>query len=446
MLARTSPSTPLTVIAKSLVVAGLLLGGAMPIAAQGPGPDVRWTPWLGCWTPASTLVRAIGKTSTAAVCIVPASGTSAVDVLTVFDGKVRDRTHLEADGQPRKLSKDGCIGWQSATWALSSRRVYLKSEFSCKGAPTARVSAIYAMAGSGEWIDVQGMSVEKNTGVHAVRYRVAVDPGALPDEVSQKLQERTMASEAAVLAVVQPPSLGDVEEAARVVDPAVVSTWLIESDKVAMDKPAPLAAKALLELADAKVPASVIDVMVGLSYPRVLAVNPVNYGQVARQGSDSGFGQGNASAPLPPRSGLGFDSFGYPMYGYDTMMNYGCYSPYDIGFSSLYSPFGCGMDPYSLYGGYGGYGGYGYGYGGYPYPGDYYGGLPVVQPIGQGDSGTPSHGRVVNGHGYTQGSGGSNGTASPRSNNESPPSSESGSMGAGASSPPPARTAVPRKP
>jgi hypothetical protein len=429
---------------------------AMPLAAQNTQADGRWQAWLGCWAPAGTLIRAIGRSETSVVCVVPASTASAVDVVTVSGGKVVNRTRVDTDGQPHAIAKEGCTGWQSAKWSSSAHRVYLKSELNCSGAPATHMSAVYAMAGSGEWIDVQGLRVDKNSGVHSVRYREAVDAGPLPEEITQKLQERTLARTAAMLAVAGPPSLVDVEEASRELDPGVVSTWLIEADKISTRRPAPLNRKQLEQLADNDVPASVIDVMLGLSYPNVLAVNPANF-SVARQNTDSAYMSYGALGSLPSLNPLiGFDRFGFPIYASESALMYGCspfmYGPYDAGWNLYASQFACGRSGY----GYSGYPGYGYGYGAYPYYGGYFGGAPVVVPKGSGSTpsgGTASHGRVVNGRGYTQGANGSDGTAAPRSNNTSPASASPGAGSApNGSSPrsapasPPARTAEPKKP
>src|SRR5450759_5612134 len=94
------------------------------------------------WTPAGTLIRTIGKSATSVVCVVPTSTASAVDVVTVSAGKIVDRTHVDTDGQPHALAKQGCTGWQSAKWSPSAHRVYLKSEVTCSGAPAPHVSAV----------------------------------------------------------------------------------------------------------------------------------------------------------------------------------------------------------------------------------------------------------------------------------------------------------------
>jgi hypothetical protein len=248
-----------------------------------------------------------------------------------------------------------------------------------------------------------------------------------------------------MLAVTEPPSLTDVEEASRELDPNVVSTWLIEVDKVTIEKPAPLNGKEITQLADRGVPGSVIDVMVGLSYPNVLTVNPMS-GDVSRQNADSAFVRSGYLGSMDVDPIIGFDRFGFPIYASQSLLMQGCspwmYGPYDAGLNLYSSQYGCGGY------GYGGFAGYGYGaYSNFGYYGrGYFGGGPVVVPVGAGGGtgATPAHGRVVNGKGYTQGGSG-DGTAT-RSNNTGSTTSGSGSGSSSSPPPPPPRTAVPKKP
>ncbi len=438
---------------KSVMHLAVAVAIAMPATAQNAQTNGRWQAWIGCWRPAVSLIRVIGNTASSVVCVVPSTTASSVDIVTISDGKVVDRTHVDTDGQPHAISKEGCTGWQSAKWSASSaQRVYLKSEFNCSGAPATHVTALYAMAGAGEWIDVQGMRVDSNSGVHAVRYREVGIPGSLPAEVSQKLQGHALAKRAAMLAATARPSLADVAEASREIDASVVSTWLIEIDKVTIERPKPLNAKQLTQLADNGVPPSVIDVMVGLSYPDVLTVNPVSRG-VARQNADSAYAQYGPIAAISADPIIAFDRFGYPIYAAETSA-LACspfsYSPYYSSWDLYSSQLNCAAYGY----GFSGYPGYGYGFGAYPYGaygvyggyfgGGYFGGGPIVVPRGPGGptgTGAPAtHGRVINGKGYSAGGTGSGTTATPTTGAAGTTTS------AAASPPPPPRTAEPRKP
>jgi hypothetical protein len=450
-------------IVRSAATIALAISLATPAVAQGTQQgtqlartDGRWQAWIGCWTPAGSLIRVVGRSASSVVCIVPTSIATAVDVVTVTGGKIVDSTRVNTDGQPHTIAREGCTGWQSAKWSPSARRVYLKSEYNCSGAPATRVSAVYAMAGAGDWIDVQGMRVDKNSGVHAVRYREAVDGDALPPEITRQLGERSLTKMAATLALTQPISLADVAEASHEVDAAVVSTWLIEVSKLDVERPPRLNAKELEQLADSGVPGSVIDVMLGLSYPDVLSVNPTSR-SVARQNSDSAYtpyGYSSLGMMASNNPLIGFDRFGFPIYASEASLMSVCspwmFGPYDLGWNLYNSQFACSrygaygytgsLYPGYLYGGYGLYGGY---FGGYY--GGYFGGGPIVVPRAPGSTTTPppSHGHVVNGRGYQSGSG-SGGTAVPTQTTSGAPSSAGTSA---SSAPPPApRTAEPKKP
>src|ERR1017187_6633084 len=111
----------------TLAATSLAIAFAMPVAAQNAQTEGRWQAWLGCWTPPGQLFCTIGKAATSVVCVVPTSTASAVDVMTVSAGKIVDRTHVDTDGQPHALAKQGCTGWQSAKWSPSAHGLCLNS-------------------------------------------------------------------------------------------------------------------------------------------------------------------------------------------------------------------------------------------------------------------------------------------------------------------------------
>lgn len=404
-------------IASTLVAGALVFAGAAPARAQSVAADGRWQGWIGCWqqtmepTDAGTPPAvSLDGTQAPLLCVIPAAGTSAVDIVTVADGKVATRDHIEATGQQRPTTKEGCTGVETAQWSADSRRVYLRSEYACQGGPKRTASGLLAMSSTGDLLSVEGVTAGGHRGVHALRYRPTSNPSTLPSDIGAAIQGHSLAASAVRTAAGAPLTTADVIDASRHLDAPVVSAWLIEQGQRFS-----LSAKQLVQLADAGVPGSVTDMMVALAYPKVFAL-------------DRSAGQGELRPQQDARIAdyaNGANRIYVPM-AYD-----GYYSPF--GWNSYFSPFGFN----SYYSPYGGYGyGYGLGYGGY----NGYG-LPVIIIKNPANNPPPPHGRVVNGRGYTQG-GGTASSGPERS------STAAGSSGASASPPAassaPARTAKPR--
>jgi len=362
-----------TKIGRRFTVASALLGGALVLAAasraaaQDAEPDVRWQGWLGCWEPVGVqAMGASGQAGTQLVCVIPAAGASAVDVATVTDGKIVARERVDASGERRSNTKDGCTGWERAQWAPDGRRVYVQSEYTCSGELKRSSNGLLAISSTGDWLDVQGVTVGGSTGVRVTRYREASPATTLPREIAAALEGRALAVNTARTAAMAPLTTDDVVEASRHLSPAVVEAWLIERNQgFGLD------ARQLVGLADAGVPERVIDLMVALSYPRVFAVNPTSREGDFRPNADprpTPGARGNvATGPFVMLDPYGFSRFGYSPFG----LNY-------------YSPFGS-----SLYG-------FGPGFGWYP------GGSPAVIVRNPTNAEVARRGRVVNGRGYTQ--------------------------------------------
>jgi hypothetical protein len=380
----------------TLLTAALLLAPVVPTmgAAQGAvqqaPADARWQAWVGCWEPAG----AVGAAGASALCVLPA-GPSTVELVTVADRRVERRERIDASGVPVSSTREACTGTDRAHWSPDGRRLYLRSEHRCDGAEV-RSSGVMAMPAFGELIDVRGTSVAggpPHVGVR--RYRELFDVARLPEELVAEVQAAvaarpTMRSAARANATALVTTEA-VAEAAREVDAAVVEAWLIENGDGF-----PLDARRLVALADAGVPARVIDVMVALSYPGRFAID-LRSRDAAPRAPDT------TSRTLTPPTIIGS-----PLYGdtrrqgdcYDLRVRYSAYcdsyrrpglAPY------AYSPYG-----YSPFGWGGGNWGYGYGAG-------TGGGGPVivVRPSDRG--------RVVKGKGYTRGEPSDDDAAAPRS-------------------------------
>jgi hypothetical protein len=475
MLTRTKTARRFAAASSGLTAVLLLALTAMPASAQGTAAsDVRWQPWIGCWTLGGFQPRVIGATSQShAICVVPTSVSSAVDITTVENGKVVNRQRINADGAQHPSTRDGCTGWESAQWSAGQRRVFVRSDYSCSGGLKQSASGVLSITGTGQWIDIQGIASGGNKGVRALRYSDVNEAGAIPTELADLLRNRAVASSAARVAAAAPLTVADIAEASQRLDAGVVEAWLVEFNSGAEAVPAGLNAKTLVALADAGVPPAVIDVVVALAYPRVFSFNSATrQGEFrAAEGGSTRSGSTSSTNMLPV---VGYDAYGLPIYA-DSFMRSDCsaygYSPYAAGYGcSPYcmgyygvSSLSCSRYGYSAYGpgyGYGYYGypygyGYGYGYGFGPGYGWYGGGQPIVVVQGPQPTGVapPPHGRAVNGHGYTQGSGGTGATSTPRSSTESgsgsPAAGSSSGSSAGSSSAgggSSGRTAVPKKP
>ena len=417
---------------------GILVGAwlvmVVPMAAAQE-VDSRWAPWIGCW-------RAVGETAPASapataplLCVVPLAGEAAIEMLTVVDGQVVSRESVFTDAQEHAVSREECEGWETAEFSDDSRRIYVGSELLCGAGGLRTSTGVMSMVSPSEWLDVRTVKVDGQSFPWVLRYRLApradFQAAGQGDLIAAQGSNVRMARMTASL----PIALSDVIEAVGKVSDETLEVWVVERAE-----PFALDADRLIEMADAGVPASVIDVVVAVSYPEKFVVNERDPGlrrEEARGGSRrSGLGYGRSINPFT-------DPF------YDPYARYGYYSPY--GYGSRYGPgyyggYGYGGIGYS-YGGYG-FGGYnsgfgGYGFGGYNSGFGGYGNRIIVvnrRGSGAGENVTGStRGRVVIGGGYTSaGSGGASTgrSAQPRSSGSSGSAAPSrGSSGRSSASP-----------
>ena len=114
------------------LVAGALVS-ATSVDAQPATVDAHWRAFVGCWDPISPDGITVSDPKGLRVCVLPAAGRSAVDIVNVTNGKVAERTHVEATGEPHQIGREGCTGVESAQWSADSLRLYLKAELTCDG-------------------------------------------------------------------------------------------------------------------------------------------------------------------------------------------------------------------------------------------------------------------------------------------------------------------------
>ncbi len=355
-----------------------------PVSAMAQQPvDSRWLPWLGCWQPATEQEEP--PPGGLLVCVRPGETSEAVEVATVRNGEILSTRGLVADGQPHAVQDQSCSGSQFAQFSSDARRAYLWSTLNCQGGLKRTASAIMAFSSPGEWLDVQALGVNGKRAPRVMRYRPAAD-SLWPAGFALSPQRAEAAADARVAASGR-LSLTDVREAASSVDQEALAAFVLE-----WDRPFDLDAAKLTSLADAGVPADVIDAVVAVSYPTRFVIN---------QGMES-----LALAPTPEREprytgrDIYADPYGWGWWGMDQCFGgWGYWTPY-CG-SSLYWTSGYGFGGYFPYW----YNPYGSGYGYQPI---------IVVPNG---SGQPAHGTLVPGRGVTRGGqpvGGTGGYAHPR--------------------------------
>lgn len=377
----------------ALIVATAIVLCSSAASAQTPTAPTRWQAWVGCW-------RLAEAGSQQRVCVLPSTTPSAVSIVTVDSSTIVSRHTVDASGARQSIDRDGCAGWERASWSKDSLRVFLASELACDGAIKRTSTGLMSLTAGGQWVDVQTLKVASNEMVRTSRYVPVVDTAGLPAEAasavasSQRLGART-----AVLAAGGRVSVDAVVEASRMLDTTVVQAWLVERRQDFQ-----LDGKMLIALADAGVPGSVTDVLVALSYPEQFRVDRGAMEAPTLMRSDSAR---IASSYLWDRS---FDcgAYGYAPFGWGPSRS--CYR-----YGLMYQRYGYGV-------------GYGYGYDSF-YPGYYgYYTRPIV--IVRGD--TEPRGVAVNGQGYTRSRGSSSsGGASSRSEGSS---ASSGAQSSGSSS------------
>jgi hypothetical protein len=341
-----------------MTIAVLLAASAMPASAQQP--DTRWSHWVGCWqmlderlrdsnpTDAEAVeaagVRTPRATRDIVVCVAPAQQSGAVTLITRAAGQPVLEQTIVADGAAHPIAETGCSGTQQAEWSQDGQRVFTRGQLACANQPARAVSGLSLITPDGTWLDVQGIDVAGRTNVRVRRYA--------------PLERPTAGMPALTTAAVK-------EASAKVAAPVLEAALIETNARFALDN------RSLVELADARVPGSVIDLMVALSRPEKFRVE-------RRPESALDLYPAVADAEW---SGLW--GFGYP------------YMPWYPGYSGgyyryYYSPFAYGL--YDLYGP----------YSSYFYPTTYV--AAGSGSDGGGDVSAPrsGQGRVIDGVGYTR--------------------------------------------
>lgn len=294
---------------KRILFAGTfaLFGAANAVQASPPADD-RWLPWLGCW-------RAAEAPAGNLLCIVPEG--DGVRLVEIANGATMRESRTIADGQARPVAQEGCMGTELARWSGDAERIYLTSDLTCGERTRRQTTGVFAFVSGTEWVSVQSVSASGlEPGTKTVRYISADASG--PEALMSGLGANRLARETTRYALSKPLDLEDVREASEQVHAKAVEGLI-----VARNQPFDLNGKTLLALANAGVPESVIDVMVGVSHPGRFEVrNP------ATAGEERTAGRGAYGDRYCDEWDYGYDMSCGSRYGYNRYSPYGYYSPF----------------------------------------------------------------------------------------------------------------------
>lgn len=314
-----------TTISTALLL--FVLVSAPPAQAQQQSADARWTPWLGCWQLVDESQRAANPDPTelsgapaarpslggVSVCVTPATEAAAISLKTLVSNQPALEQTIVADGAGHPITDADCRGTQRAEWSRTSTMLFANAELVCGSQTPRKISGLAVIAGNGIWVDVQVVEISGRESIRVRRYRRA------PDQRAAAIAPRFGA----------PLTIDDVKEASGKVSPSAVEAALIATN-ARFD----LNSRRLINLDDAGVPDSVIDLMVALSYPGRFVVERANTGGAGSFGSffdpfdASYFGSGNAAYSYSPYF-YGSLMYPYGAYLYDAYY----YSPFAYSYS-----------------------------------------------------------------------------------------------------------------
>ena len=340
-------------VAIYLLAAGASVAAAQSngTARQAPKPssqpaqqalDSRWMPWLGCWRSDASSPNAPAAATT---CIIPLSGSTGVEALSIANGKIVARRRFEADGRSHPMQESSCSGTRTSQWSPGGRRVYVRSEYTCDAGFSGVSTSIIALSSTGDFIESEHVRAGRGSVEHLTHLRDAGLPDGVPAEVISALAPRRLAITTARAAALAPLGSEDVLEALQQVDASAVRGWVTETGQTFT-----LNGDQIAALIRADVPQSVLQAMVGWA-PQQNAGQPGMGQEVYTTRSNTGggivvYGSPMAQQPQPASNGLYCDASGCysenPYSGYNGYNGF-VYSPYQDGYPYYpYNPFAFG--------------------------------------------------------------------------------------------------------
>jgi hypothetical protein len=364
-------------------MAAFVLAGILPLGTLAQDVDARWLPWLGCWEASQ------GGTEIPMLCVTPLREGSGVELTTWADDEKVSSEMIFTDGISRDVEREGCVGSEEASFSDGGKRIYLRSDYICEGGARRGATGVLAFANPMEWLDIKVVEVGGEKVPMVLKYRVAKSARAEAVGVANVVAPRAMAVKAARISASARLTPEDLVEASGKVDAEALEALIVERGD-----PLDMNGATLIRMADAGVEESLIDLAVAVSYPTRFNVQ-AGVPETARR---------ERTAEVMPHGFYGRSarwSFWNPYF----------YDPF------YYSPFGYAYSPYY----------YNYGW----YSGYYRPTAIIIDSSPDPNLPAYSHGRVVNGRGYTRGGGARSGGSQSPSTRRTP----SGRTGSGSVSP-----------
>lgn len=347
-----------------IAIAALLVGSASAQQATSGSADTTWQPWIGCWelegesvgddsdvsaeeTAAGRELRRSRRSNGTRVCVAPAAAPGAVTLTTLVGTQKALEEVVIADGNDHPLMDAECRGTKRSEWSTLGYRLFTRATITCEDQTPRHVSSVTMMTGGPTWVDIQLIDVAGRKSIRVRRYQRA---GAEASAAQPPTARRSVPFIGETSWTIQ-----DVKEAS-----AKLSAETVQAAIVELRQGFDLNGKRLIELDDAGVPDSVIDLMVALSFPKRFVVeHPVSTSAYYGGGLYGGYGGLMGMWPFIA------DSYFWPSY----------YSPFAYRYWGYYDPF---YVPYSGY-------------------------VPVSNaPPGGNTPVASGRGRVVDGLGYTR--------------------------------------------
>ena len=302
-----------------LVVALVAGGLSRPAWADGPPVDTRWLPWLGCWELQSESYETEEQPpADVLVCLSAKASAEGVEVTTLADTESVMTETLVADGVRRPVEEHGCSGWRSAQWSQDGRRLFLSSGLVCDKQVERSLSGAAFVDTSGAWVDVQAVSSGPRRELLVRRYRRVseeeTEAAGFADPASSRPEARW-----ARASLRAPLRVGDVVDAASRVRPEVLEAMLVEAGTGFE-----LRGATLLEVAEAGLPTRIIDLMVALSFPDSFKIDRLGEPErTPASGVGPGGGGGQYASWYPfYMTPLLYGSYGYDLYDYGYCCDY----------------------------------------------------------------------------------------------------------------------------